>query len=254
MRAISYLSFSSILADTNALISEHRKFWAQFLFVYYVPLAIVQSYITADGSEIIQLALSGDFSEIMAKSEEFQQYQIISWLVGLISMYFFCVNAWAVFRQWGGEPYSWGEVLRAALNKWPWVLGTALLMGLLLIIPYIVFIIPGIFLTVCWSMSLYFVVFLDLSFADALKASYNMVIRNWWTIFLLFLAGILITVFVGIVLSTLLFWAPDLLTFVLSTAVSAYFSVFYVVMFLHVYNYTYPPHNDEDEFILQTEN
>ena len=253
MRPITRLSFSEMLADTNDLIGEHKKFWAQFFFVYYVPLAIIQSFITADAQEIVQLAVQGDFEEILSISEEFQDFQIVSWLLGLVTMYFFCVNAWAVFRQWGGEPYSWSEILRASLKKWPWVLATGLLLIILLIVPFLAFIIPGIFLLVCWSMSLYLVVFLDLTFLDAIKASYNMVIQNWWTVFLLFFIAVLITAFLGIILSTILFWAPNMVSFVLSTAVGAYFSVFYVVMFLHVYNYTYPPQNDEDEFILKTD-
>lgn len=242
---IPEISFSNIVADTNDVLAKNGTFWLGVFLVYYVPLALFQSWTSADTTELFTALLQGNMDRIEEISREQKSYPFLTFLVGLINMLFFSFNAWAVFRMWGNEKYEVGELLQIAVKKWPWVLVTALLLVVLLILPFLFFVIPGIFLAVCWSMSLYFVLFLDLTFVDALKASYDMVIKKWWTIFLLILGAILTIILVSVLLGIMLFWAPDAIKFTVQTIVSAYFNVFWVVVFLHIYNYTYPPTEKE---------
>ena len=179
-------------------------------------------------------------------------YTFLSFLLGMISIYFYCFTAWAVFRQWGGIKYTTRELLWLSLQKWPFVLTTGLLMVVLLILPMLCFVLPGLFLAVCWSMALYLVIFLDLNFLDALRTSYDMVIKQWFKVFLLFLGSLLIAGITELLLMLLTFWAPEPFTMVLISAVSLYFSVFWAVMFLHLYNYVYPPGQENSELTLQT--
>lgn len=243
---IPEISFSNIMADTNDVIAKHGSFWLGVFLVYYVPLALFQAWTSADTTEIFTALLQGNIERIEEISREQETYPFLTFLVGLINLFFFSFNAWAVFRMWGNEKYEVGELLSIALKKWPWVVATTLLLVVLLILPFLFFVIPGIFLAVCWSMSLYFVLFLDLTFVDALKASYDMVIKRWWTIFLLIVAVILTIIVVSVLLGILLFWAPDVVKFTVQTIVSAYFNIFWVVAFLHIYNHIYPPAEKEE--------
>lgn len=249
---IPEISFSQIMADTNEVIRKNGRFWAMVFLVYYVPLALLQSYTAGDSSEMLRLVAQGSWDAAGQLALEQENYPFLSFIVGLISILFFCFNAWAVFRMWGKEPYEVGDLLNRSVRKWPWVIATLLLMVVLLIPAFLFLVVPGIFLTVCWSMALYFVLFLDLTFIDALKASYDMVIKIWWTIFFLFLAGVLVMLLVSILIVVLFIWTPQPVSMIAQTVLSAYFNIFWVVAFLHVYNFTYPP-AEEESFTSQIE-
>ncbi|MCE2495086.1 MAG: hypothetical protein J4F31_00630 [Flavobacteriales bacterium] len=249
---ISRISFSLIMADTNEVIAKHKAFWLAVFALYYIPLSFVQ-WITSDYTQAISEVLMTMDLESMSRVS--QEYRLDAWInifAALIGLAFFAVNSWAIFRFWGGQEVKTDELFRVAGKKWLPLFGTAFLVGILLIVPLLLFILPGLFLAVCWSMSLYFVLFLDLKYVDAITASYRMIIDKWWTVFLLFLSVFLMALFSGVVMGLLFFRTPAVVGYAAGNIVTRYFNIFLVVAFLHIYNYSYPP-VEEDTDLSSTE-
>lgn len=73
-------------------------------------------------------------------------------------------------------------------------IGASILGGLIVLVGFILFIVPGIYLSVKLCFTSYAVVDKKLGPVEALKASYNMTKGNWWNLALLGIVSVLIVI------------------------------------------------------------
>lgn len=96
---------------------------------------------------------------------------------------------------------SWIESLKLATNKWPKVIATVLLAGLLTMLLFLLLIVPGIIFMIYWQFIIYVVIFSDKWGSEALDYSKTIVKKRWWKTFgfalVIFLASMLWAVIIG---------------------------------------------------------
>jgi hypothetical protein len=103
-----------------------------------------------------------------------------------------------------GHPTDWRHSVRFAADRLGPLAWLAILSGVLLTIAYVLIVIPGIYLTVCWLVAVPVLMFEGLGGFGALRRSRELVRGHWWTIFGAVLVGIVSIIAVSIVLGLIL--------------------------------------------------
>lgn len=99
-------------------------------------------------------------------------------------------------------------MLKAKPLFWPF-LWVSVLSGLLLILLYIAFIIPGIIFTIFWALASYTLIYENKTGMSALKRSKELTKGHWWAIFGRYLVYILIYAIFSMIVSTLFVWGKE---------------------------------------------
>lgn len=95
-------------------------------------------------------------------------------------------------EEYTGHPTTWQDSLGyASTHLWSLVV-LAIVSGVLLTIGYILFVIPGIFLTVAWCASVTVLMYEHPSPVQALRRSWELVKGHWWMTFGALLVGLVI--------------------------------------------------------------
>jgi uncharacterized membrane protein len=100
---------------------------------------------------------------------------------------------YAVYKIRNGQGLSLGDFFHGFNLITPLVV-SSLIGGAISLIGLFFFILPGIYFGVAYSMASFFVVFFNMSGWDALEASRRLVHRQWWDVFVLVLAVVLLDV------------------------------------------------------------
>jgi hypothetical protein len=96
----------------------------------------------------------------------------------------------------GGEP-DWRQSLKLAAQRLPSLLWLALLTGLGLLVAFVALVIPGIYLSVAWSLAFAALMAEDLKGTAALGRSYRLVRGRWWPTFGTLLLAYILMMVVG---------------------------------------------------------
>lgn len=102
------------------------------------------------------------------------------------------------------HPTDWRHSLAFAGNRLGPLLVLAILSGVLLAIGYILLIIPGIYLTVTWSVATPALIFEGIGGVAALKRSYELVKGRWWVTFGALLAGLVAVIAASFIITLIL--------------------------------------------------
>jgi hypothetical protein len=110
----------------------------------------------------------------------------------------------ALLDGYSGHPTSWRHSLQATAARLGPLLWLAILTEVLLIIAYFLLVIPGIYLTICWTLAIPVLMFEGLGGYGALRRSRELITGHWWTTFGALLVGIIAIVACYIVLGLIL--------------------------------------------------
>jgi hypothetical protein len=106
----------------------------------------------------------------------------------------------ALLDAYTGHPTDWRHSVRFASDRLGALILLAILTGLLLAVGYVLFIIPGIYLTVCWLCAVPVLMFEGIGNWGALERSRELIKGHWWTTFGAVLVGLLCIIGLSIVL------------------------------------------------------
>ncbi|MFZ0043169.1 MAG: hypothetical protein WAK93_17810 [Solirubrobacteraceae bacterium] len=81
------------------------------------------------------------------------------------------------------HPLDWGKSLRAAAGRLGSLLWLAILNGVLVVLALILLIIPGIWLSIAWCVSMPALMFEHVGGVPALRRSFRLVRHRWWPTF-----------------------------------------------------------------------
>jgi hypothetical protein len=110
----------------------------------------------------------------------------------------------ALGDAYAGYPSDWRQSLGFASDHLGPLIVLALLSGVLLALGYFLLVIPGIYLTVVWSVAVPVLVFERIGPVATLNRSPQLVSGRWWATFAVLLVGILLIVVLSFVIGVIL--------------------------------------------------
>jgi hypothetical protein len=88
-----------------------------------------------------------------------------------------------VMREYLDKPATMGGALSFAMTRFPALLGTSILVGLVVIVGMVLCCLPGIYFLVTYAMVAQVVVLEKLSGSDAMNRSQKLISNYWWRVF-----------------------------------------------------------------------
>jgi hypothetical protein len=189
----------------DAALTVYRKnFKTLFLAVLMVvlPLTILSTLITASTSEN---AFNYTETTTVEDQGSFIAGTIVTSLISLLSFGLSTAACFhAVIRGYLADGTTWQESIRFGLRKAFPVIVLLILFGLGLIPMFILLIIPGIWLTVRWSVAVPALLAEELSPPAALGRSFKLVGGRWWATFGALLAMYILVVILQLIVGVLM--------------------------------------------------
>ncbi len=118
----------------------------------------------------------------------------VSILLALLGLYFSAVIFLRVNKGLKGD-----KLYKKALSRYPALIGTSILSGIVVVLGLIALVVPGIFLAIKLSVAGPASVLDDKNPIEAMKASWDATTGSWWEIFAVFLVISVIVSIIGLV-------------------------------------------------------
>jgi len=141
-------------------------------YIYYVAEMFMTSFLLIDETFVGFSSLASSIALIF----------IISELIGIF-LYGMIIKIAADSKK----RISLGRTAKFVAGKYLRLLVAHIVFGALILIGYIAFIVPGIFLTIKLMFYQYSIIIDNKSVTDSLKKSWNVTKKNWWRVFALML-------------------------------------------------------------------
>jgi hypothetical protein len=202
------LGVGEVLDASFKVVRQSFKTLVMCVLVVALPLNIVNTLIAASTSEnpfnldieIDGTSASSDVSSGTAAAGGL--------LTGLLSLVLTTLAAAACYRAvsaaYLGENPTWQDSLRFAAQRLGPLVWLSILYVIALIIPFILLILPGIWLAVAWSLSYPALLHEGLGGSKALGRSFKLVRGRWWPTFGALLVMYLIVIVISAVLGFIL--------------------------------------------------
>jgi len=183
-------SIGEIMSEAWGLVPGFKgPFWGALLLIYLVLIVIgVVSAVTLGGG--------------LGNEQPTIWVQIVNGLAGIILSPLFVGLIAIAVRQAGGMPVSFSMVF-GYIRRAPVLIGAALLVTLLTYLGFLLLILPGIYLSLAYGMTLPLLAFHDLGIWRAMETSRRAITHHWFGFF-----GLYLLMSVLIVLSALLLLIP----------------------------------------------
>ncbi len=206
------------------------------ILIVYIPISIGLSFVNVE-------ALSLEYGPASA----LRIYNLISRLTdGLIGVIAVAAIAQIIDNLAQSRTIGWADALSIGLTRWPAMIGTNILAGIILLGLTLLLILPGIIWGLYYSFIIYVVALRPASGKLALNYSKSLVEGQWWEVFgTLFAANILISL-LGLVFVLPFMFLPqnqvlDIIESILLYFLQGFQIVVMVVYFLNLENQKYPP-------------
>lgn len=188
--------FGLLFSDTFLFIKYNFKNLLKGMLYYVVPFGLLHGLIL--GLLQYETLLSmGNGSGISPN------YSSSTVIYSTIASYFFMLISYTVavafvmqyiklYRDKGADNFEVNEVGKAMLSNVPTIFGAILLSAIIAVVGFVLFIIPGIYVTICISLVVPIVVFEEESVGNAISGCFNLIKNNWWNTFaVLFVMGLI---------------------------------------------------------------
>lgn len=200
-----------------------------------IPRELIRNTVIGSSADLLTLALDPSYIVNLA----------IQQLVSLALIYITVVIVLLLQRNYYRAPASFAELCQAALQLFPRALLAGVVMLLLTSLGFILGVIPGIILSVYWSMTIPALVWQRLSVGAALKRSWQLVRGRWWTVLVTLLSIYVLTDVVSWLVISLL---PDTIGFTtaaltISNIIDSFASVCVVVLYTSLDSTAEKPQN-----------
>lgn len=223
------LSVVEILSTSWDIFKDHFQTIAVITLLIYIPIEILYEYIP---SPPVLTDIAQPWGEAF---QDLRKTSILEGLIGIVATMGIALITKEALKK---KEMSVEESLKTALVRWPYALGTSLIMGLFLLGLLLLLIVPGIIYAVYWQFAILAVVLSGVSGTKALKYSKSMVAGRWWKTLRYSLVFGVLTLLTAMALGSGYAFIPEgsllekTYDVVLNVPLS-YFSVVAAVFFLH---------------------
>lgn len=235
---IGQLTLGQILDQSVTLLKNHFKLFVGITLIIYGPAIFVQSLL----EHMMTVDVDGTATSAEAATAAFESMAFLGFLqiiVGIILLLIIspltlAAMTFAVGKEYLDKPTTIGESLKNALSQlWP-VLKTGIISGIMIILGFMLFIIPGIYLTFKYYIAQQVVVLEGVSGWAALKRSGELMKGNMMTafalgvlLFVILMAGVFVVEFVPLAAANIV------LTTLVQTIIMTFWFIAAVVFYFH---------------------
>ncbi len=206
------LSVGEVLDASFKVVRQSFGVLALCVLVVAVPLEIISTLVaasTSDNAFNLDSAPANDISTGTAAAGQL--------LIGILGLVLTTLATAACFRAvsstYLGEKPTVGESLSFAASRLLPLIWLSILYSFGLIIPFLLLLLPGIWLAVAWSLSYPALLAEDVRGFKALGRSFRLVSGRWWATFgalvVMFLIVVVISAIVGVLLGAILVASLD---------------------------------------------
>jgi len=216
------LSITEILSYAWNFCKVNYKLLILILFLVYIPVFGIFWFFESPGAILVGILIG---------------------IIGTMGL------AFAVDQKVKGKKVDYKSALSKSISRWPQVVVTSLIMGLLLIPLFILLIVPGIIFFLYWTFAAYAVLLRGKFGLDALKYSKSLVKGKWWYVFGFFftvgLISIVITLPLELATEFLVLSSSQaaipliLLSFIVTLLVEVYVITATVIFYLNLEHFRY---------------
>jgi hypothetical protein len=190
------LSLGEILDVSIKICVAHWRTLVKAVLVVVVPVQIVGTILTADYT-VSSLHFDANSSQTPQQSlDELNQalggLAISTLLQGFAVLLVLAACFRAIAQAYLGEPTDWRESLSYGLKHLPSLLWLALLYTLGLVLGFLLLILPGIWLYVCWAFAMPALLIEGRRGRAALGRSFQLVRGRWWRTFGIVVVGFIL--------------------------------------------------------------
>ncbi|WP_372639702.1 hypothetical protein [Ancylomarina sp.] len=191
--------FGDVISAIFMFLKQNLGRIFKILIIYVAPFALLYGISSSIGSyKLLSSIGNGNALDPFAN---FNSAMLLSYFFMFLSysMVYGVILEYMKLYQEEGPQFDLARVGTELMKDIRKILWTSFIVGLLIVVGFMFFIIPGIFLAVCFSLVLSMRIFENISLGDALGRSFKLIKNNWWSTFLiLFIVG-LITGVLGMV-------------------------------------------------------
>jgi hypothetical protein len=198
------LSAGEILDAAIKVVMRHWRTLAKAIVLFVLPLAILSTLaVAALDPDQLELLPEGptsgaELSEDDAATIGATAVNGIVMVLMLLVVNIACFKA--VCDAWLGHTPEVGRSLRFGLRRAPAALGCSIVWGIAILLAFLALIVPGIWLTVAWSLALPVLLFERVGPFKALRRSFDLVKGRWWaTLLILTVCWVLVGLLGGVV-------------------------------------------------------
>ncbi|MCZ4694966.1 hypothetical protein DWB61_08185 [Ancylomarina euxinus] len=184
--------FGDVISAIFLFLKQNLGRIFKILIIYVAPFALLYGISSSIGSyKILSSIGNGNALDPFAN---FNSAILLSYVFMFLSytMVYGVILEYMKLYQAEGPQFNLSRVGTELMKDTRKILWTSFIVGLLTVVGFIFFLIPGIFLGVCFSLVLSIRIFENISLGDALGRSFKLIKNNWWWTFLiLFIVGLI---------------------------------------------------------------
>ncbi|WP_121665769.1 hypothetical protein [Mesonia aquimarina] len=216
MNNSTYINFKKerelgeIISDTFAFIKQNYKVLFEVFLKVLWPVLLVMllaityyTYVSLNISENIMVGANSNM--ILESFSDFYSGIFVGFVVLILASWFYYSLMYGAYQH-AIESYiknegtiNIDEVLQGVKQNWASFLGLSFLSWLLILIGFFICILPGIYVSVPFSMLFSILVFNKLGVSESISYSFSLIKGNWWTTFFTFFVISLIYGLIGFV-------------------------------------------------------
>jgi hypothetical protein len=184
--------FGDVISAIFIFLKQNLGRIFKILFIYVAPFALLYGISTSIGTyKILSSIGNGNALDPFAN---FNSAILLSYFFMFLSysMVYGVILEYMKLYQAEGPQFNLARVGTELMKDIRKILWTSFIVGLLTVVGFMFFLIPGIFLGVCFSLVLSIRIFEDISLGDALGRSFKLIKNNWWWTFLILFIVVLI--------------------------------------------------------------
>jgi hypothetical protein len=198
--------------QVGQIVSEAWNLYRAQAANLWTLVAVIVIPVQAIAVIIERLVLTGGHSEVVNGTIlTTDSTGLLSLTEGVLSVLAALVTVGALSKclldAYTGNPTGWRHSLQVAVGRLGPLVWLAILAEVLLVIAFILLVIPGIYLTVCWMLALPVLMFEGIGGYRALHRSRELISGYWWTAFGALLVGFIaiavVYVVVGVILNAI---------------------------------------------------
>lgn len=179
-----YRDFGDLLADTFSFIKQEYRFFGRVILTYAGPFvlitAIASAWMQSGIFSMMGMMVSRDPNEFLT---EFGLKMGIYMLAAIVSSTVLICTVYSyigLYIEKGKDGFTQEEVWQNVGKKFFQVFGTIIVMGLIIFLGIILCFIPGIYISVAFSLVLASIFFTNASMGQAFERSIFLVKNDWW--------------------------------------------------------------------------
>jgi hypothetical protein len=179
-----YRDFGDLLSDTFLFLKQEYKFFGKVLLTYAGPFvlitAIASAWMQSGMFSLMGMMVKGDPMEILSGFGVKMSIYLLAAIVSSTMLICTVYSYIGLYIEKGKDNFTQEEVWQNIGKKFLTLLGNMFVMGLIIFVGILLCFIPGIYISVAFSLVIAVIFFENLSLGKAFERSMFLVREDWW--------------------------------------------------------------------------